>query len=96
MEIIYLPKAGEDCEEQNYNVLNNFHMKYRLELEIADNETSFAEKFFKNISFVKKVKAIAANEITNPAILQSIEDYEKGKVKPTPLNLAELKAMLNA
>jgi len=30
-------------------------MKYRLDVEIAETETSFAEKFFKNISFVKKI-----------------------------------------
>jgi hypothetical protein len=71
-------------------------MKYRLDVEISDNETSFAEKFFENISFVKKVRAIPANEITNPAILQSIEAYESGKLKPTPLSLTELKGMINA
>jgi len=71
-------------------------MKYQLEIEIADNEISFAEKFFKNISFVRSVKAIANNEITNPAILQSIADYESGSVKSTPLNLAELKTMIDA
>ncbi|MDB4901584.1 MAG: hypothetical protein JWQ63_865 [Mucilaginibacter sp.] len=70
-------------------------MKFILEIEVADNETSFAEKFFKKVSFVKKVRPIAANEITNPAVLQSIEAYEQGKLKPTPLNLAELKAMIN-
>jgi hypothetical protein len=71
-------------------------MKYILDIDIAENKIGFAEEFFKTISFVKKVRVIAKNEITNPAILQSIEDYEKGKVKPTPLNLAELKAMINA
>ena len=71
-------------------------MKFILEIEVADNETSFAKKFFKNISFVKNVKTIAANEITNDAILQSIEAYEQGRIKPTPLSLAELKAMINA
>jgi hypothetical protein len=71
-------------------------MKYILEIEVAGSETTFVEKFLKNISFVKKVKAIAANEITNPAILQSIEAYENGKVQATPLNLAELKSMINA
>lgn len=71
-------------------------MKYQLEIEIADSEISFAEKFFKNISFVSNVKAIANNEITNPAILQGIEDYENGQVKPTPLNLNELKAIVDA
>ncbi len=63
-------------------------MKYRLEIEVADSETTFVEKFLKNISFVKNVRAIAANEITNSAILQSIEDYENGIVLPAPLNLA--------
>ena len=32
-------------------------MKYILEIEVAESEKSFAEKFFKNISFVKKVTA---------------------------------------
>jgi|GEM_PF-1477445 hypothetical protein len=71
-------------------------MRYILDIDIADNKSSFAEEFFKTISFVKKVRVIASNEITNPAILQSIDDYEKGKTQPTPLNLAELKAMINA
>ena len=71
-------------------------MKYRLELEIDDNKSGFAEEFFKTISFVKKVRAIADNEITNPAILKSIEAYETGKIKPTPLNLVDLKKMMDA
>ncbi len=70
-------------------------MRYLLDIDIADNKTTFAEEFFKTISFVKKVKAIAKTEIINPAILQSIDDYEKGKTNPTPLSLAELKAMIN-
>jgi len=71
-------------------------MKYNLEIEIASDEISFVEKFFKNISFIKNVRAIESNEITNPDILQSIEDYESGKVVPTPLSLAELKTMIDA
>jgi len=71
-------------------------MKYILELEVAENKTAFAQEFFKTISFVKKIKAIAPNEITNPAILHSIEQYEKGKVKPTPMSLVKLKKMLHA
>ncbi len=71
-------------------------MKYILEIEIADDKASFVEEFFNNISFVKNVRSIATNEITNPAILQSIEDYEKGKIKPTPISLEELKAVINA
>ena len=71
-------------------------MRYILDIDIDDSKTTFAEEFFKTISFVKKVRAVASNEINNPAILQSIDDYEKGNINPTPLNLAELKAMLDA
>ncbi|MBK7958473.1 MAG: hypothetical protein IPK03_10395 [Bacteroidetes bacterium] len=71
-------------------------MRYIIDIDIADNKLKFVEEFFKTISFVKKIRAIASNEITNPVILQSIEDYEKGKTKPTPLNLAELKEMIHA
>jgi hypothetical protein len=68
-------------------------MKYVL--EVPDNKSDFAEEFFKTISFVKNIKQIASNEITNPSILQSIDDYEIGKLTPTPLSLKELKVMLN-
>ncbi len=71
-------------------------MKYRLDIDIDDDKRTFAEEFFKTISFVKKVHAIANNEITNPAILQSMDDYENGKSSPTPLNLAELKSLIDA
>jgi hypothetical protein len=64
-------------------------MKYIL--EIADNQSIVAEEFFKSVRFVKKVKAILPNEITNSAILQSIEDYEKRSKLPTILNLEDLK-----
>jgi hypothetical protein len=69
-------------------------MKYII--EIPDNQSSVAEEFFKSVSFVKKVKAILPNEITNSAILQSIEDYEnRGKIA-TILNLDDLKALAYA
>ncbi len=72
-------------------------MKYRIELEIPANKSSFILEFLKSITFIKKVKidVIEKNEITNPEILKSIEDYETRKVSPTPLNLAELQAMIN-
>ncbi len=69
-------------------------MKYLL--DIAEDKTALAEEFFKNISFIKNVKAILPSEITNPAILRSIDEYENGKTKPAPLSLIELKAMLHA
>ncbi len=71
-------------------------MRYILDIDIEENKQSFAEEFFKTISFVKKVRKVVSNEITNPAILQSIEDYENGRKNPTPLSLSELKEMINA
>jgi hypothetical protein len=71
-------------------------MKYLLDIDVTENKSGFVEEFFKTISFVKNIRAIENNEITNPAILQSIDDFEKGKSIPTPLNLAELKAMIDA
>ncbi len=69
-------------------------MKYVV--EVTDKDVDFAEEFFKKASFIKKAKALKPNEITNPEILKSIEEYEQGKVKPTPLSLKKLKALLNA
>ncbi len=65
-------------------------------LEVPKNKKAFAEEFFKSISFVKNIKSVSKNEITNDAILKEIENYENKKLNPTPLSLAELKAMLNA
>ena len=56
----------------------------KILLDVATRKAAFAMEFFKNVSFIKKAKAIALNEIT---ILQSIERYKKGKLKPTPVNL---------
>lgn len=68
----------------------------KIVVDINESKVAFALEFFKNVSFIKKAKAIASNEITNPDILQSIEGYEKGKIKPSPVNLKELKALINA
>jgi len=70
-------------------------MKLILELEIPENKMAFAEEFFKSISFVKKIRPIAPDEITDSAILNSIDSYEKGSLKPTPLSLTELKKMIH-
>lgn len=69
-------------------------MKYIL--EIPENKSAFAEEFFKSVSFIKNVQVIQPNEITNPSILKSIEDYETGNSIATPLNLEDLRAMINA
>lgn len=71
-------------------------MKMKYILDIAENKSAFAEEFFKSVSFIKKVKVIQPNEITNPKILKSIEEYENGNTTATPLNLKDLKAMINA
>lgn len=68
----------------------------KILVEVNDSKADYAVEFFKNISFIKKASPVAKNEITNAAILQSIEAYEKKKVKPTPVNLAELKALIHA
>ncbi|MEP6711515.1 MAG: hypothetical protein ABJA37_03815 [Ferruginibacter sp.] len=68
----------------------------KILLEVNDNKAEFVMELLKSISFVKKAKAVSKNEITNSAILQSIEAYEKGTIKPTALSLAKLKNMLNA
>lgn len=69
-----------------------------LQIEVkAKWKLSFILDMFKSMGFISKVKVIeSTNEITNPQILQSIEEYETGKTQPTPLNLTELKAMMNA
>ncbi len=42
----------------------------------------------------KARRKLSLNEITNSAILRSIEDYEKKKHRPILLSLKELKAFL--
>jgi uncharacterized protein YlbG (UPF0298 family) len=71
-------------------------MKYKVELDIPSNKVALILEFLRSMSFVKKIKVIEENEITNPDILKSIEDYENKNVTPTPLNLEELKTLINA
>lgn len=68
-------------------------MKYLIDVE---GDSEFAEKFFKKVSFIKKVKAIGKNEITNVSILKSINDFERGKKKPASISLKDLKELLHA
>jgi len=71
-------------------------MKYIIDIDIPKGKIDFAEDFFKSISFVKNIKAISNNEITNIDILHSIEEYEQLKTRATPLSLSELKAYIDA
>ena len=68
----------------------------KLLLEIPDNKLSLAKEFFKSITFIKNIRVVDSNEITNVSILQSIEQYENKKLSPTPLSLDDLKSMINA
>jgi hypothetical protein len=38
-------------------------MKYQLEIEIADDQTAFAEEFFRSVSFIKKVGMLHGKSI---------------------------------
>ena len=71
-------------------------MKHVVQIEVSSNKLSFLLEFFKSISFVKKVKVFEHNEITNPKILLSIEEYETKKTQPTPMSIKELKKMIHA
>lgn len=68
----------------------------KLIIEIPDNKLNLAKEFFKSINFIRNVKVVEKNEITNDSILKSIEQYESQKDKPTPLNLDDLKKMIHA
>lgn len=68
----------------------------KILLDVNDNKAAFAMEFFKNVPFINTAKAITPNEITNPAILQSINSYEKGNVKPAPISLKEIKDLIHA
>lgn len=68
----------------------------KILLEISDNKAELFLEFIKNIPFIKKAEKLTAGQVTNIAILQSIEDYETGKVQPTPCSLADLKKLINA
>ena len=71
-------------------------MKYKIELELPESKLALAMEFLRSLSFVKNVKAVAPNEVTNEKIRSGIEAYETGLVKPIPASLAELKELLHA
>jgi hypothetical protein len=62
-------------------------LRHEICIGYTGRKKAFAKELFKTISFIKNVKAIQPNEITNPVILQSISDYETGKIKPTPFSV---------
>jgi hypothetical protein len=68
----------------------------KILIEIPENKISFAKEFFKNISFIKNIKVLDANQITNSSILKEIDEYENKKVTPTPVNIEKLKKLIGA
>lgn len=68
----------------------------KILLEVSDNKVDLFLEFIKNIPFIKHSEKILPGQVTNAAIIQSIEDYESGKVQPTPCSLSELKTLVNA
>ena len=71
-------------------------MNYKIELDVSEQKLSLVLEFLKGVSFIKNVRTVAPNEIANPKILESIEDFETGKSQPVSMSLAELKAMIHA
>ncbi|MBX7153839.1 MAG: hypothetical protein U0Y96_08440 [Candidatus Kapaibacterium sp.] len=65
-------------------------------IDVSDDKRDVAEELFKNISFIKNIQLIEANEVTNPVLLQSIEQYESKSTIPTPLSLDDLKKLIYA
>src|SRR5690242_2458105 len=77
-----------------YFVIKQYSMK--ILLEVNDNKADLLLELLKNVSFVKDARQIADNKITNPEILKSIEDFEKGRVQPRLCNFEDLKALIHA
>jgi len=69
-------------------------MKYLL--DIPEERAVDAEKLFQSTDFIEQFRVIAPNEITNSALLESIEAYESGRVLPSPLTLKDLKELIDA
>ena len=47
----------------------------KILLEISDNKAELFLEFIKNISFIKRAEKVASGQVTNLAVLQSIERF---------------------
>lgn len=65
-------------------------------LDVNDYKADLFLEFIKNIPFIRSSEKITSGQVNNKAILQSIEDYESGKVVPTSFNLGDLKQLIDA
>jgi hypothetical protein len=68
----------------------------KIVLDVENSKVELFMEFMRSLSFVKSTQQLEPGLITNQAILKSIDDYESGNVQPTPANLDDLKALLNA
>ena len=66
---------------------------YKIELEVSEQKLSLVLEFLKGVSFIQNVRVHASNEIANPEVLESMEDFESGKSQPVSMSLTELKAL---
>ena len=64
----------------------------QIVVEVADNKADLFLEFIRSLSFVKRSEKVEGGSISNPELIQSIEDYESGKVQPQPFDLNSLKA----
>ena len=68
----------------------------KIVLDVENSKVELFMEFMRSLSFVKSTQQLEPGLITNQAILKSIDDYESGSVQPTPANLDDLRALLNA
>jgi hypothetical protein len=71
-------------------------MNYKIELEVSEQKLSSVLEFLKGLSFIQNIRIVAPNEITNPKILESMEDFETGIFQPVSMSLTKLKALQSA
>jgi hypothetical protein len=71
-------------------------MNYKIELDVSEQKLSLVLEFLKGVSFIKNVRTVAPNEITNPKVLESIEDFETGLLQPVSRSLTEVKLLQSA
>ena len=68
-------------------------MNYKIELDVSEQNLSLVLEILNGISFIGNIRIIAPNEITNPKILETVEDFETGLKQPASMSLSELKVL---
>jgi hypothetical protein len=68
-------------------------INYKIELDVSEQNLSLVLEILNGVSFIGNIRIIAPNEITNPKILETVEDFETGLKQPASMSLAELKVL---